>query len=150
MTARTASGRPVAMPRGSNDNKNDFHFVDIHVGKRLRWRREQMGMSRERLAAATGVSPQLIHKYECAVIRVSPSRHCFARHFDVSVTYLFESLPRIGDQPPKYTSTTLAEHDLDSRETAVLVEAYHRIADPKRRRAVYRMILAIAEGASAP
>jgi transcriptional regulator with XRE-family HTH domain len=58
----------------------DFHFVDVHVGARLRRRREQMGMSRERLAAAVGdITFQQIHKYEIAENRLSASRlHYFA------------------------------------------------------------------------
>lgn len=48
--------------------------------------------------------------------------------------------------PPTATGrarTVIPEHERRSRETARLVEAYYRIADPRRRRAVHRLIQAI-------
>jgi hypothetical protein len=36
------------MPRRRKPNE-DFHFVDVHVGRKLRFRREQLGISRRRL-----------------------------------------------------------------------------------------------------
>jgi transcriptional regulator with XRE-family HTH domain len=75
----------------------DFHFVDVHVGARLRRRREQMGMSRERLAAAVGdITFQQIHKYEIAENRLSASRlHFFARLLKVSIAYC-RSISAVG------------------------------------------------------
>jgi transcriptional regulator with XRE-family HTH domain len=73
----------------------DFHFVDVHVRERLR--REQMGMSCERLAAAVGDRTfQQIHKYEIAEKRLSAGRlHCFARFLKVSIAYC-RSISAVG------------------------------------------------------
>ena len=71
----------IAMPsRRTCHTKGDFHFVDVHVGKRLRKRRQRLGMKFHELAAAAGVSFQQLQKYESAQNRVSTSRlHQLAR-----------------------------------------------------------------------
>jgi transcriptional regulator with XRE-family HTH domain len=117
--------------------KRDFHFVDVHVGKRLRGRRELLGISQTKLAKAAGVTYQLIQKFEKAAYRISPARlYQFARALDVPVAWFFDGLPPIATGR---TPITIPEHELFSRETASLVEAYFRI-DPGRRRAVQRLI----------
>src|SRR5271170_3501363 len=109
----------------------DLHFVDVHVGARLRWRREQRGVSQKRLAKTLRrlfpAHPQIRERPQ----RISPSRlYRFARHLDVRVAWFFEGLPAGRDAPAR-AKTVLAQHDLFSRETAQLVEAYYRIADPR-------------------
>jgi hypothetical protein len=51
LTPGRATGTAIPMP---GRRHKDFHFVDVHVGARLRRWREQMDMSRERLDAAVG------------------------------------------------------------------------------------------------
>lgn len=115
-----------------------FNFVDVRVARRLRRRREELGMTRKRLAEGCGVSSQQIHKYETAVNRVSPGvLFRFARRLNVPVAYFFDGLPPTTTGHP---NTGLTEIELHSRETALLVEAYDRITDPKRRRAVFNFI----------
>ena len=125
----------------------DLHFIDRHVGAQLRRRREQLGLSQKSLAKAGGVSPQLIHKYESGANRISPSRlYGFARHLNVPIAYFFEGMPAAGrrDPAPVRAATVLAEHDLFSRETALLVEAYYRI-DPASRHAVHSLIRSLSK-----
>jgi len=43
-------------PRRTCYDKGDFHFVDVHVGARLRRRRVLLGLSQTQLAQAAGVS----------------------------------------------------------------------------------------------
>ena len=50
------------------------HPVDIHVGKRLRTRRLELGMTQQQLAECVGVKFQQIQKYESGCNRVSASR----------------------------------------------------------------------------
>jgi hypothetical protein len=44
-------------PRRTCYAKADFHFVDVHVGARLRRRRELLGIKIQQLAALITVSP---------------------------------------------------------------------------------------------
>ena len=55
------------MVRRSND-------VDAHVGKRVRERRNALGMSQETLADALGIKYQQIQKYEVGTNRVAAGR----------------------------------------------------------------------------
>jgi transcriptional regulator with XRE-family HTH domain len=125
---------------------SDFHFVDAHVGARLRLRREQLGVSQKRLAEAAGVSHQQIQKYESAVNRISMSCLCAcARFLNIPVLYFFDGLP---PTTTKSIAFAVPEHELQSRETAHLVAAWFRIA-PGRRRAVFRLIRSMTEGCPA-
>jgi hypothetical protein len=70
------------------------------------------------------------------------SRLCaFARPLGVPAAWFFDGLPEIK---AKKTRIAIPLHELESRETAALLKAYYRVADPNRRRAVYRLIQSIA------
>jgi transcriptional regulator with XRE-family HTH domain len=120
----------------------DFHFVDVHVGRKLRFRREQLGISRRRLGQAGGVVHQQVEKYENAVNRVSPGcLYRFARLLNVPVIYFFEGLaPMAALGPGPHASTVLPDDVFQRRETRDLIEAYCAISDPGRRRAIHHLI----------
>jgi transcriptional regulator with XRE-family HTH domain len=132
-------------PRRTCYSQGDYRFVDIHVGKRLRRRRQLLGISQTQLGKAAGVSFQLIQKYETAANRIAPSRlFAFARALPVHVGWFFDGLPPIATGK---VHITIPLHELESRETASLVEAYIRIA-PERRRAVIRLIQSMTQSPS--
>jgi transcriptional regulator with XRE-family HTH domain len=129
-------------PRRTCTAKGDSHFVDVHVGARLRCRRELLGIKVQQLAATVGVSFQQVQKYESAENRISPSRlYQFARALAVPVAWFFDGSPPITTRK---VQVTIPQHELESREIASLVEAYYRIA-PERRRAIHHLIKAITE-----
>jgi transcriptional regulator with XRE-family HTH domain len=85
------SYRPMERP--DNYDNGDFHFVDVHVGARLRHRRQQLGLTQKRLAEAAGVVLQQIHKCESAANRISPGcLYDFARLLRIPVAWFFEGL----------------------------------------------------------
>jgi transcriptional regulator with XRE-family HTH domain len=130
--------------------------VDIHVGARLRLRRNLVGMSQEQLGKASGLTFQQIQKYERGANRMGASRlYQLARLLDVQVSYFFEELPVPSDKGPSQLSDgTQALLDgaptdqqiLHKRETLELIRAYYRITDPKQRRKVYELVKSLAEG----
>ena len=129
-------------PRRTCYEKGDFHFVDVHVGARLRRRRVLLGLSQTQLAKAAGVSYQLVQKFEHAVYRIAPAHlYRFARALAVPVAWFFDGLPPIATGK---LQLTVPRHELESRETVSLVDAYYRLA-PERRRAVHRLIKAVIE-----
>ena len=72
-----------------------FGDVDDHVGKRLRARRKELGISQEKLADALGISYQQVSKCESGVNRVSASRLWdIAQALAVGVGYFFEGIPK--------------------------------------------------------
>ena len=132
-------------PRRTCYSKGDFHFVDVHVGARLRRRRQLLGISQIQLAKAAGISFQLVQKYEAAVNRIAPSRlFAFARALEVDVGWFFDGLPRTG---PGRVTISVPERNFYSRETASLAKAYFRIA-PERRRAILHLIRSMIEAPS--
>jgi transcriptional regulator with XRE-family HTH domain len=75
--------------------------VDIHLGKRLRFRRKSLGLTQQDLGEALGIRFQQIQKYECAANRMSAA--CLwklATVLEVDVRYFFDGLTEIGGPPP--------------------------------------------------
>src|ERR1700761_7660569 len=71
--------------------------IDIHVGARLRLRRNLIGMSQEQLGKASGLTFQQIQKYEHGTNRMGASRlHQFARLLNIPVSWFFDELPVAG------------------------------------------------------
>jgi transcriptional regulator with XRE-family HTH domain len=69
------------------------HPVDIHVGSRLRTRRNQLGMSQTTLAEGLGITFQQVQKYEHGANRISASMlYAIARVVGVPIGYFFEDL----------------------------------------------------------
>ncbi len=76
------------MARRAND-------VDDHVGRRIRQRRNALGMSQEKLAAAVRISFQQIGKYEVGTDRVMSSRLWdIAKALEVDIGYFFEGIQK--------------------------------------------------------
>ena len=72
--------------------------VDLHVGRRLRRRRQLLGMTQVQLAAACGLTFQQIHKYESATNGLSAARlWCIAQALSVPIAYFFDGL--VSDLP---------------------------------------------------
>jgi len=70
------------------------HYVDLHVGARLRLRRKGLGLSQTTLADAVGLTFQQLQKYERGANRISASKlHGMAAVLNSSVGWFFEGLP---------------------------------------------------------
>jgi len=74
------------------------HFVDIHVGHRLRQRRGELGISQSVLGDRLGITFQQVQKYERGANRISASMlYKAATALSVSIGYFFEDLPGKND-----------------------------------------------------
>lgn len=79
--------------------KNMCSDIDVHIGKRLRARRRQLGLTQIELAAKVCVRFQQIQKYECADNRISAARLWqLAVALDVDMNYFYSGLPRDLEQ----------------------------------------------------
>lgn len=124
--------------------------VDIHVGQRLRARRNLVGMTQQEMAEATKVTFQQVQKYETGKNRTSASRlYQFARLLETTVDYFFEGLAlsdtKIGIQggfaDNKQSSYTTADDDImNQKETIDLVRTYYGIKDVKLRKNFVKMM----------
>ncbi len=132
--------------------------IDIHVGSRLRLRRNLVGMSQEQLGKVCGLTFQQIQKYERGTNRMGASRlFQFAKLLDVPISYFFDDVrgervalhPSSGfgerEQAPLDGVQHLGQELLHRRETLELIRAYYKITDPKMRRKVYELVKSMAE-----
>ena len=131
--------------------------IDSHVGKRLRQRRIELGMSQQKLSGVTGVSYQQIQKYERGTNRVGASMlWVLSDVLNVEPAYFFEGLSRRGRGASAYAGLAEAgaepyRHDsLSDRETMELVKAYGAIADAQVRKGVRQMLGALAKSGKPP
>lgn len=129
--------------------------VDVHVGARLRLRRNLLGLSQEQLGTASSLTFQQIQKYERGANRISASRlYQLAKILNVSVSWFFEEMPatsknsqELSDSDQSSLEGTPADNQvLQRRETLELIRAYYRITDPKQRRKVYDLVKSMAAG----
>ena len=79
--------------------------VDIHVGRRLRMRRKDLGYSQQALADALGLTFQQVQKYEGGSNRISASKlHATAMFLKTPIGFFFEGL-----DDPEGADTTAAD-----------------------------------------
>ena len=127
----------------------EFAYVDVHVGDRIRVRRTLLGMSQEKLGDAMGLTFQQVQKYEKGANRVSASRlFRLSKVFRVPVSYFFDDLPTdpvIETHGLREDSPAIRADMRTSRMTLELIRAYHGISDPARREIVLGLIEALAD-----
>ncbi len=128
--------------------------IDIHVGSRVRLRRNLLGMNQTDLGKAVGTSYQQIQKYERGVNRVGASRlFNLGRALDVPVSFFFEDLSPAAAGGGKRRTRGLSEapaavlepDSLSKRETGELIRAYYRVKDPRVRKRVLGLLQALGK-----
>ncbi len=131
------------------DNKKKPNPIDVHVGSRIRLRRNMLGMSQEKLGESLGITFQQIQKYEKGTNRVGASRlQAIASILDVPVSFFFEDAP--GGQSGSAgglnedSSTSFVVDFLNSAEGIQLNRAFARISNPAIRRKMIDLVKAIA------
>lgn len=76
--------------------RRDPNYIDVHVGNRIRMRRQLIGMSQEKLGEMLGITFQQVQKYEKGANRISASRLYFtAKILGVPVQFFFDDLPGV-------------------------------------------------------
>ena len=120
--------------------------VDVHVGQRLKYRRNAVGMTQETLADGVGLTFQQIQKYEKGANRISASRlQQFANMLGVTVPWFFEDAP--GPKKVKGTDElTAAVGEFTGLDDAhKLMKAFVKIGDKKVRRQIAQLVERLAE-----
>lgn len=161
MTATNAPKRTLATLKATTkaanaakpERKNPPHPTDIWIGKRIRARRLECGMSQTDLGGELVVAFQQVQKYEKGTNRVSGSRLlAIADVLKCEVSYFFP--PRDGNGPPDVLAFA------DSHEAMRLLRGFAHIADAKMRVTLVELVESVAatapsevrsaNGASAP
>jgi transcriptional regulator with XRE-family HTH domain len=131
------------------DNKKKPNPIDIHVGSRVRLRRNMLGMSQEKLGERLGITFQQVQKYEKGTNRVGASRlQAIASILDAPVSFFFEDAPGQGSgQTGGFSEDNGASYVVDfisSSEGLQLNRAFVRITDPKVRRKIIDLVRTLA------
>jgi transcriptional regulator with XRE-family HTH domain len=130
--------------------------IDVHVGSRVRLRRNMLGLSQEKLGDAIGLTFQQVQKYERGANRIGASRlHDLSRVLDVPVSFFFDDMDpvRAPAIPAGFAEPPAEAFDSDplrKRETVELVSAYYRIEDAVVRRRLFELAKALASGGERP
>ena len=132
------------------ENKKKPNPIDVHVGSRVRLRRNMLGMSQEKLGEALGITFQQIQKYEKGANRVGASRlQAIATVLNVPVSFFFEDAPGENGQVirglSEESSTAYVVDFLNSSEGLQLNRAFVKIADPKVRRKIVDLVKSLGE-----
>lgn len=137
----------------NKDNKKKPNPTDLHVGSRIRLRRNMLGMSQEKLGDNLGITFQQIQKYEKGTNRVGASRlQAIATILNVPPAFFFEDLP--GHQAgaagglAEDASTMSAMDFVTSSEGLQLNRAFVRISDPKVRRRIIDLVKSLGADAA--
>jgi transcriptional regulator with XRE-family HTH domain len=130
--AETEYGRGTGIPNP----------IDVHVGKRIRMRRQFLGMNQATLAQRLGVTFQQVQKYEGGANRVSASRLAdVARILDVPVPHFFADLPAGRNEP---VARRKKRERMEQSETIELLRFYYGIADDMVRKHVLDIVKRLA------
>ncbi len=118
--------------------------VDKHVGRRMRERRQLVGVTQESLADRLGITFQQVQKYEKGGNRVSASRLLgVAEVLEVPVAYFFTGLDG-ASAGEKASQPDL----LIDKEGAELLRAFNSIEDQQVRRALINVAKAVGRPSS--
>jgi transcriptional regulator with XRE-family HTH domain len=128
--------------------RRDPNYIDVHVGSRIRMRRQLINMSQERLGELLGITFQQVQKYEKGANRISASRMFFtAKTLGVPVQFFFDGLPggegdavlREGIATDEYTSALM------TTEGVQLAKAFRDANNTTKRKLIVGMAKLVAE-----
>lgn len=131
------------MPRRTGSRINAPDPVDQLVGRQLRKRRLELGLSQLGVAEAIGVTFQQIQKYEGGTNRIVASRlYDLAEVLKVPVAYFF---PEAETGEANGEEGEFAEFGHPSpKETLNLVRAYYEIEEPALRKKLIELVRSVA------
>lgn len=129
------------------DTKKKPNPIDVHVGSRVRLRRNMLGLSQEKLGESLGITFQQVQKYEKGTNRVGASRlQAISSILSVPVSFFFEDAP--GEVQTGFAEDESTQYVVDfmnSAEGLQLNRAFVRVTDPKVRRKIVDLVKSLAE-----
>jgi len=150
MSPTKGRGRPKGRTsEGSSGKSTDP--LDVHVGSRIRLRRQLLGLSQERLGDALGLTFQQVQKYERGANRVSASRlFDLSTVLGVPISFFFDD---ISVELTAQVDDRLSDDGLNlasgDAETNSLLEAYFKIASPTLRKRLRELIKSLGDSMAA-
>jgi len=117
-------------------------LADQHVGRRLRWRRQELKLSQQELADRLGVTFQQVQKYENGKNRVSAGRLFeLAQALETKIAYFYEGMDSVSAAIRRGAAEDAAEFTgLADSDAVDLVIAFQKIDDPELRKSILAMV----------
>ena len=125
--------------------------VDVHVGSRVKIRRNMLGLSQEKLGDYLGVTFQQIQKYEKGINRISASRmQQISEILETPVSFFFDDLPNqsANQNEAGFSDSSSSQYVVDFLSTSDglrLNRAFVKIKDPKLREKIVDLVISIAD-----
>ncbi len=124
------------------------HPVDVHVGARVRLRRQLLGLNQKELAAMLGLSFQQVQKFERGRDRIAASRlYDIANALNVPVSFFFDALPvaDAGQAASARAVATAQAGDERLKESLNLMRAYRNVSDPALRKRLLDLVRSMGD-----
>ncbi len=116
--------------------KEMFHPIDLHVGKRVRFKRKMMGLTQSDLGEKVDLTFQQIQKYEKGENRISASKlYQIAQVLDTTVSFFFED----------YSETQEQKEITDDKQSIDLVQSFKSIKNPKVKKRIMMLIESVRD-----
>jgi len=128
--------------------RRDPNYIDVHVGSRIRMRRQLISMSQEKLGELLGITFQQVQKYEKGSNRISASRLFYAaKILGVPVQAFFEDLPGTeGDTGFSETNTeSSVMSSMMNAEGIKLAKAFRDADNSTKRKLIATLARAIVD-----
>ncbi|GAB4530484.1 MAG: helix-turn-helix transcriptional regulator [Parvularculaceae bacterium] len=123
--------------------------VDQHVGQRVRYQRNILGMSQDKLGEALGLTFQQVQKYEKGANRIGASRLWqIAKTLNVPVSFFFEGLNQNAAQGFAEEADGWAGEYIASAEGMQLCRYFSAIEEPQIRKRLLDLVKSLAETSS--
>lgn len=134
-----------------DSNIINIHHVDLHVGKKLKQKRLERGISQDDLAGSANLTFQQVQKYEKGVNRVSASKlYDFAKFLKTDITYFFNEIEnyKISDKNEiDYASDvnqSAFENDIKPKEIEILTSSYKKISNSEVRKNILALLKSLS------
>ena len=127
---------------------------DVFIGSRIRFQRNVLGFSQEKLADLLGITFQQVQKYEQGTNRISAANlNELSKVFQVPLHFFFpDSFQESGRAKTVSAAgfsdnnqTGFGEDILARKETGDLLRLYYSIPDPNVRKKIVTMVEAMAD-----
>lgn len=124
----------------------DKNLVDVHVGLRIRLRRQAMKLSQEQLANSLGISFQQVQKYENGSNRVSASRlYNVAQTLGTPVSYFFDGLTESGSSSVADSGSEFVYDFFSTQDGMAVATNFPRIKSARARKRIIDLIRELAD-----
>jgi transcriptional regulator with XRE-family HTH domain len=118
--------------RSMKNNNKKIELIDKHIGKRIKERRIQNGMSQIEVSSQLGVSFQQLQKYEKGKSRIPISRiYKLLNILDVKLEYFFEGitgfLSEENDRFSNFDNISKKENRVEIKKLNVEILRFNRL-----------------------